>query len=102
MIPSGTRLKTAADRAAQAIEAAERMFAEEMGATLDLSPAAKMALIVKIAAPSRPLSPKRNKGVYETFAAECPTARVRAPLRAGAQLQPAPALFIAEFAVGSP
>ena len=26
------------------------MFAEEMGATLDLSPAAKMALIVKIAA----------------------------------------------------
>ena len=26
------------------------MFAEEMGATLDLSPTAKMALIVKIAA----------------------------------------------------
>ena len=48
-IPSGA-VKTAADRAAEAIEAAEIMFAEEMGATLDLSPAARMALIVKIAA----------------------------------------------------
>jgi hypothetical protein len=43
-------MKTTTDRAAEAIEAAEIMFAEEMGATLDLSPAAKMALIVKIAA----------------------------------------------------
>jgi len=43
-------MKTATDRAAETIEAAEIMFAEEMGATLDLSPAAKMALIVKIAA----------------------------------------------------
>jgi hypothetical protein len=32
------------------IEAAEIMFAEETGTTLDLSPAAKVALIVKIAA----------------------------------------------------
>jgi hypothetical protein len=47
-IPSGA-VKTAADRAAEAIEAAETMFAEEMGATLDLSPAAKIALIVKVA-----------------------------------------------------
>jgi hypothetical protein len=43
-------LKTATDRAAEAICAAELMFVNEMGATLDLSPAAKMALIVRIAA----------------------------------------------------
>jgi len=49
MIPSDAA-KTATDRAAEAIEAAERMFAEEMGATLDLSPAAKAALIATIAA----------------------------------------------------
>jgi rhamnose utilization protein RhaD (predicted bifunctional aldolase and dehydrogenase) len=42
--------KTATDRAVEAIEAAERMFAGEMGATLDLSPAAKLALIATIAA----------------------------------------------------
>jgi hypothetical protein len=46
----GLTVKTAIDRAAAAIEAAEIMFAEEMGATLDLSPAAKMALIVKLTA----------------------------------------------------
>jgi hypothetical protein len=45
----GRAMKTANDRAAEAIEAAEVMFAEEMGATLDLSPAAKVALISKIA-----------------------------------------------------
>ena len=43
-------VKTVADRAEEAVEAAEIMFAEEIGATLDLSPAAKMSLIVKIAA----------------------------------------------------
>jgi rhamnose utilization protein RhaD (predicted bifunctional aldolase and dehydrogenase) len=48
--PYGRAMKTATDRAVETIEAAEIMFAEEMGATLDLSPAAKMALIVKIAA----------------------------------------------------
>jgi hypothetical protein len=46
----GRGMKTATDRATEAIEAAEIMFAEEMGATLDLSPAAKVALISKIAA----------------------------------------------------
>ena len=30
-------MKTAIDRAAEAVEAAERMYADEMGATLDLS-----------------------------------------------------------------
>jgi hypothetical protein len=43
-------VKTATDRAAEAIEAAEIMFADEMGATLNLSPAAKVALISKIVA----------------------------------------------------
>ena len=46
----GRTVKTATDRAAEAIEAAETMCADEMGATLELSPAAKMALISKIAA----------------------------------------------------
>ena len=43
-------MKTPTDRAAEAVEAAERMYADEMGATLDLSPAAKMALIATITA----------------------------------------------------
>ena len=43
-------MKTATDRAAEAIEAAEKIFAEEMGATLDLTPAAKAALIATITA----------------------------------------------------
>jgi hypothetical protein len=47
---AGHTVKTAADRAAEAIEAAEAIFAEEMGSTLDLTPTGKAALIVKIAA----------------------------------------------------
>jgi hypothetical protein len=43
-------VKTAITRAAEAVEAAEKMFAGEMGATLDLCPAAKAALIAKVAA----------------------------------------------------
>ena len=49
MLPSGA-VKTATDRAAEAIEAAQIMFENEMGVTLDLSPAAKVALTVKITA----------------------------------------------------
>ena len=48
-IPSGA-VKTATDRAAEAIEAAEKIFADEMAVSLDLSPAAKMALIATITA----------------------------------------------------
>jgi len=48
MIPSDA-VKTATDRVAEAIEA-EKIFADEMGATLDLSPAAKLALIATITA----------------------------------------------------
>ena len=44
-----TVVRTATDRAADAIEAAEMMFAEEMGATLDLTPAAKATLTIKVA-----------------------------------------------------
>ena len=49
LVLSGAPMKTATDRAVEAIEAAEKMFAEEMGATLELSPATKMALIATIA-----------------------------------------------------
>jgi hypothetical protein len=42
-------MQTATDRATEAIEAAGEMFAAEMSATLDLSPAAKVALISAIA-----------------------------------------------------
>ena len=45
-----TVVRTATDRPADAIEAAEMMFAEEMGATLALTPAAKAALTIKVAA----------------------------------------------------
>jgi hypothetical protein len=43
-------MKTPSDRAAEALEAAEEIFADEMGATLGLSPAAKVVLISTIAA----------------------------------------------------
>ena len=50
LLDEGRAVKTATNRAAEAIEAAEVMFADEMGATLDLSPAAKVALITTVAA----------------------------------------------------
>ena len=43
-------MKTATDRAVEAIEAAVKIFADEMGATLELTAAAKAASIVTIAA----------------------------------------------------
>ena len=43
-------VKTAITRAVEAVEAAEKMFADEMGATPDLNPAAKTALIATITA----------------------------------------------------
>ena len=48
--PKRRPLKTATDRAVEAIAAAEKIFAEEMGATLDLTPAAKAVLIETITA----------------------------------------------------
>jgi hypothetical protein len=49
-LKQGRAAKTAITRAAEALEAAEKMLADEMGATLDLSPAAKAALITTITA----------------------------------------------------
>ena len=49
MIPTGAG-KTATDRAAEAIEAAEKVFADELGGTLGLSPAAKTTLMKTITA----------------------------------------------------
>jgi hypothetical protein len=43
-------VKTATDRAAETMKAAETLFAGEMGATLDLSPATKAVLMATIAA----------------------------------------------------
>ena len=43
-------VKTATDRAVEAIETAEKIFAEEMSVTLDLTPAAKTVLIATITA----------------------------------------------------
>ena len=49
-LDEGHAVKTATNRAAEAIEAAEVMFADEMGATLDLSPAVKAVLMETLAA----------------------------------------------------
>jgi hypothetical protein len=58
-------MKTATDRAAEAIEAAEIMFADEMGASLDLGPAAKVTLISKIAAAIQAaVAEEREKLIY--------------------------------------
>ena len=46
----GHAVKTATDRAAEAMKAAETLLADEMGATLDLSRAAKAVLMATIAA----------------------------------------------------
>ena len=43
-------MKTETDRAAEAIEAVEKIFAEEMGATLELTAAAKAPLTATISA----------------------------------------------------
>ena len=45
----GHAVKTATDRAAEAMKAAETLFADEMGATLDLSRAARAVLMATIA-----------------------------------------------------
>jgi len=55
--------KTATVRAAEAIEAAERMFAEEMGATLDLTPAAKAALIATISSAIQAAVAEERRGL---------------------------------------
>jgi hypothetical protein len=61
-------VKTATARATEAIEAAQMMFAAEMGATLDLSPAAKMALIETIAAAIRTAIAEEQQNLEPTDA----------------------------------
>ena len=48
--PERRPMKTATDRAVEAIEAAEKIFADEMGATLSLSATVKTALVATITA----------------------------------------------------
>ena len=63
MIATGA-VKTAASRAAEAIEAAEKILADEMGATLDLSPAAKEALILTIAVAIQAAVAEQTRKIY--------------------------------------
>jgi hypothetical protein len=57
-------MKTPTDRAAQAIEAAELLFIKEMGATLNLSPAAKEALILTIAVAIQAAVAEQARRIY--------------------------------------
>jgi hypothetical protein len=63
----GRASRTAITRAAEAVEAAEKMFADEMGATLDLSPAAKAALIAKIAAAIQAAVAEKERAPSSSF-----------------------------------
>jgi hypothetical protein len=63
----GRAVKTATTRAAEAVEAAEKMFADEMGTTLDFSPAAKAALIVKIAAAIQAAVAEKERAPSSSF-----------------------------------
>jgi len=87
-------MKTAIERASEAIEATEKMFVDEMGAALDLSPAAKMALILKITAAIRAAVAEERKrlisaqgtspsGAESRRAAVSVTPPVAGPLRFG-------------------
>jgi len=67
----GRALRTAISRAVEAIEAAERMFADEMGAILDLSPAAKAALIAKVAAAIEDAIAEKERAPTSSFVAGC-------------------------------
>ena len=60
-------MKTAITHATEAIEAAEMMFAEETGATLDLSPAAKAALISTIAAAIQAAVAEKERSPSSSF-----------------------------------
>jgi hypothetical protein len=60
-------VKAAITRAAEAVEAAEKMFADEMGTTLDLSPAAKAALIAKIAAAIQAAVAEKERAPSSSF-----------------------------------
>jgi rhamnose utilization protein RhaD (predicted bifunctional aldolase and dehydrogenase) len=73
----GRAVKTAIARATEAIEAAEMMFAEETGATLNLSPAAKAALIAKIAAAIQAAVTEKERAPSSSFVKELLAKRTR-------------------------
>ena len=89
-------MKTAIERASEAIEATEKMFVDEMGAALDLSPAARMALIVKITGAIRAAVAEerkrlisvqgvsRSSAAFRRAAANIPAPLIR-PLRFGSR-----------------
>jgi hypothetical protein len=66
-LKQGRAAKTAITRAADAVEAAEKMFADEMGATLDLSPAAKAALIATITAAIQAAVAEKERAPSSSF-----------------------------------
>jgi hypothetical protein len=57
-------MKTSTDRAAEAIEAAELLFIKQMGTTLNLSPAAKGALILTIAVAIQAAVAEQARRIY--------------------------------------
>ena len=63
----GRAAKTAITRAAEALEAAEKMLADEMGASLDLSPAAKAALIATITAAIQAAVAEKERAPSSSF-----------------------------------
>jgi hypothetical protein len=60
-------MKIPTDRAAEAIKAAEKMFADEMGVALDLSPAAKAALIATITAAIQAAVAEKERAPRSSF-----------------------------------
>jgi len=67
----GRALRTAITRATDALEEAEKMFAEETGATLDLSPAAKAALIATITAAIQAAVAETERAPSSSFIKGC-------------------------------
>jgi len=57
-------MKTPTDRAAEAIEAAELLVIKEMGATLNLSPAAKEVLTLTIAVAIQAAVAEQARRIY--------------------------------------
>jgi hypothetical protein len=57
-------MKTPTDRAAEAIEAAELLFIKKMGATLNLSSAAREALILTIAVAIQAAVAEQARRIY--------------------------------------
>jgi hypothetical protein len=83
-------VKTATARATEAIEAAQMMFADEMGATLDLSPAARVALIETIAAAIRTAIAEEQQNLEPTDDEVLASSTCLNHAIAGSRLPPSP------------